>query len=131
MHEEPVRPGLEALRIAESGQVAPNRQERLLWRILGERVVAPDPVRDGVEAGADANGEVRECLFVATLCPEHERGIHVPLSAGRRDLPASTGYEWHPRTGYSIFIEDVPGDSWQQPEPCQRCPSRGFQPSRP
>ena len=35
-HEEPVRPGVKARRVAELGKVPPDRQQRLLRRILGE-----------------------------------------------------------------------------------------------
>src|SRR6476661_9408236 len=45
--EEPVRPGVEARRIAELREVLPGREQRLLRRVLGEVHVAQDPARHG------------------------------------------------------------------------------------
>jgi hypothetical protein len=42
-HEEPVRPGVKARRVAELRQLPPDRDERLLRRILGEIHVPQDP----------------------------------------------------------------------------------------
>src|SRR4029079_12368151 len=39
-HEEPVRPGVKARRVAEIGEVPPDVEQRLLRRILGEVDVA-------------------------------------------------------------------------------------------
>ena len=83
-HEEPIRPGVKARRVAELRKVPPDGQQRLLRRVLGEIGVAQDPVRHRVEAVAHGDGEAREGLFVAALRPEHELGIH-PLRTMRVD----------------------------------------------
>jgi uncharacterized RmlC-like cupin family protein len=83
-HEEPVRPGVEARRVAEIGEVPPDVEQRLLRRILGEVDVAQDPVRNGVEPTANGYGEARKGLLVAILRPDHKRGIHVPSPSMHR-----------------------------------------------
>ena len=82
-HEEPVRPGVKARRVAELGKVPPDREQRLLRRVLGEIGVAQDPVRHRVESVAGGDGEAREGLFVAALRPPDQLGIHVPHPPGR------------------------------------------------
>ena len=75
-HEEPVRPGVELLWVAELGKVAPNGEQRLLRRVLGTAGVAQDPVRHPVESVARGDGEAREGLLVAPLRPSDQVGIH-------------------------------------------------------
>ena len=76
-HEEPVRPGIEAGRVAKLRKVPPDGQQRLLRRILGKVGVAQDPVRHRVETVADGDGEAREGLLVSALRPSDQLGIHV------------------------------------------------------
>ena len=83
-HEEPVRPGVKARRVAELGQVPPDREQRLLRRVLGEIGVAQDPVRHRMEPVAHGDGEAREGPFVTALCESHELGIHPTSFAVRR-----------------------------------------------
>ena len=87
-HEEPVRPGVKARRVAELGKVPPDGQQRLLRRILGEVDVAQDPVRHRVEPVAGGDGEAREGLLVTVLRPDHEIGIHTLPPVARRSDPA-------------------------------------------
>ena len=47
--EEGVTSGVEAGRVAELGEVLPDREQRLLGRVLGELYVAKDPMCDGVK----------------------------------------------------------------------------------
>ena len=68
--EDPVRPGLEAGRVAKLRKVAPDVEQCLLRRILGEIDVAQDPVRDGEKPVAHGDRKERECLFVALLRPD-------------------------------------------------------------
>ena len=75
-HEEPVRPGVKARRVAKSRKVSPDAEQRLLRRILGEVGVAEDPLCHRVEPVAHGNGEAREGLFVTALRQNHELGIH-------------------------------------------------------
>ena len=76
-HEEPVRPGVKARRVAELGKVSPDGQQRLLARIFGEVGVAQDPERHRVEAVANGDGEAREGLLVTVLRPSDQICIHV------------------------------------------------------
>ena len=91
-HEEPVRPGVKARRVAELRKVSPDAEQRLLRRILGEVGVAQDPVRHRVESVAGGNGEAREGLLVTVLRPSDQIGIHVSLPPYRR--PTSPGVSY-------------------------------------
>ena len=84
-HEEPVRPGVKARRVAKLGKVAPDGQQRLLRRILGEVDVAQDPVRHRVETVARGNGKAREGLLVTVLRPTDQLGIHVSSALAAPD----------------------------------------------
>ena len=64
-------------RASGAPEVPPDRQQRLLNRILGEIGIAQDPVRDRVESVADGNGEAREGLLVTTLRASDQLGTHV------------------------------------------------------
>ena len=76
-HEEPIRPGVKARRVAKLRKVSPDGQQRLLRRIFGKVGVTQDPVRYRVEAVADGDGEAREGLLVTLLRPSDQLGIHV------------------------------------------------------
>ena len=84
-HEEPVRPGIEASRVAELRKVLPDGEQRLLRRVLGEVEVAQDPVRDRVESVADGDSEAREGLLITALRPSDQIGIHA-LPPNRRPV---------------------------------------------
>jgi hypothetical protein len=75
-NSDPVRPGVEALRVAEMRKVPPDGEQRLLRRVLGEAGVARDPVRHAVEPVARGNGEAREGLLVTPLRPPDQVDIH-------------------------------------------------------
>jgi hypothetical protein len=106
-HEEPVRPGVEARRVAELRKVPPDGEQRLLRRILGEVGVAQDPVRHRVEAVARGDGEAREGLLVTTLRPSDEFGIHVRSAVG------------HPTVGHSYGMGVVHTPAAQTSRPGQ------------
>jgi hypothetical protein len=88
-HEEPVRPGVKARRVAELRQVPPDGQQRLLRRILGKIGVAQNSLRHRVESVARGDGKAREGLLVTVLGPSDQIGIHVssaesdPVDPGR------------------------------------------------
>ena len=103
-HEEPVRPGVKARRVAEVRKVPPDGEQRLLRRVLGEVGVAQDPARHRVETVAHGNGEAREGPFVAVLCETHQLRIHPHPSLGQRsssmpDPYGSAGHHFN-----SIFV---------------------------
>ncbi len=75
-HEEPVRPGLKAGRVAELRKVPPDAQQRLLRRILGEVEVAQDPARHGKVPIGDLGRKEGVRLLVTSLSSDHEIGIH-------------------------------------------------------
>ena len=68
-HEEPVRPGLEAGRVAELREVLPDGEQRLLRRVLGEIEVAQDPARHGKEPIGDLGGDEGVRLLVTVAGP--------------------------------------------------------------
>jgi hypothetical protein len=45
-----------------------------------------------VEPAASGHGEARECLFVASLCPNHEISVHATSVRCARTLRALTRY---------------------------------------
>jgi hypothetical protein len=84
--EEPIRPGVEARRVAKLREITPDGEQRLLRRVLGELDVAQNPVRHRMEPIARRNGEAREGRFVAVLCSRHEIGIHASSVRGGSSL---------------------------------------------
>ncbi len=101
-HEEAVRPGLEAGRVAQLGELSPNVEQRLLSCVVGEMDVAQDPMRHSVESVAHGHGEARECLFVALLRPNHEISVHT-LTHRRPRLRALIRYVHPGAEIYSMF----------------------------
>ena len=77
-HEEPVRPGLEAGRVAELRKVLPDAQQRLLRRILGEVEVAQDPARHGKVPIGDLGRKEGVRLLVTSLS-SITRSVSMPL----------------------------------------------------
>ena len=75
-----MEPGIEPVRVAESGQVAPGDDERLLQRILRSIDVAQDPVAEREQAAEPSADQVGERLAVAVSCRFDEIVIHsVPI----------------------------------------------------
>ena len=113
-HEEPVRPGVEARRVAELREVAPDGEQRLLRRVLGEIEVAQNSVRDRVEPIPDGNGKAREGLFVAALRSSHEIGIHAsPLPAGSHQPAARRVWVLPSRKRLNLSkLHDEPMETW-------------------
>jgi hypothetical protein len=65
--EEALQPGVEAVRIAEAGQLTPGDHQRLLYGILGPSDVPEDPLSDGHEPVAVRPGQDSERLPVPPL----------------------------------------------------------------
>ena len=99
MHEGPVQPDLEPLRIAEPRQLTPGDHQRLLHDILGSAEVAEDPLRERDEPVAVRTGQDGERLPVPTTRLLNEVAIHVPPSLG-----------WHPAGTPSASPERTCGD---------------------
>jgi hypothetical protein len=77
MDQEPVQPGIEAVRIAKSAEVEPGVDQRVLDRILGSTIVANDEPGDGVEAADRRHRELREGVAIACSSPDDEVPIHL------------------------------------------------------
>ena len=90
--EEPTEPGIEAVGVAQAGQVAPAGDERLLDRVLGAIGVAQDEARHGEEPVDDARHDHVERLPVALGCSLHERSLHASLPPARPIVAALTPY---------------------------------------
>ena len=69
-------PGLEALDVAERGQLPPRRDERLLDSVLGTPDVTQDPMRDGEQPVSRAADDGGERLLVPGPCRLDEREVH-------------------------------------------------------
>ena len=74
--EHPLEPGVEPVRIAEAGQLAPGDHQRLLHRILGQADVTEDAARDPEERVAPRACQDGECLPVTALGLLDEVAIH-------------------------------------------------------
>jgi hypothetical protein len=74
--QDPLKPGVEPVRIAEASQVTPGDHQRVLKGILGPIDVTEDPVRDREQAIGARTYQVDECLPVVALGRLHEFAIH-------------------------------------------------------
>src|SRR5438874_3064136 len=110
-HEESIRPGVKARRVAQLRKVLPDVQQRLLRRVLGEIGVAQDPVSNRMETIADGHRKARECPFVAVLRPCHKSRVHAtsarerrlgPAHSSRTGAPASISTQSSPRPGGGV-----------------------------
>ena len=78
-----MEPGVEGVGVAQTPEVAPGLDERVLNRILRRIPVAQDPPRDRVQAVVCGGREGIECLVVAPLCAFDEFGRHRRLLGKR------------------------------------------------
>jgi len=74
--EDPVEPGVEAIRIAERPDVEPRGDERVLDRILGPIVIADDEPGHAEEALDRARSKLREGVVIAFPGPDDEVSLH-------------------------------------------------------
>ena len=81
-NDQPMQPGVEAVRIAESGQVTPGDHQRFLNGILGPVDVAEDPVGEREEAIATDADQVGIRRHVSLPCSLDEVSIHRLRSLG-------------------------------------------------
>jgi hypothetical protein len=72
MDQDPSRPGLEAVRIPQRGELPPDGDERALQGVLGQVVVAQDPGGDGEHPVAGQVDKRRECLPITSLRADDE-----------------------------------------------------------
>ena len=90
-HEDAAGPGLEAIGIAQAGQVLPGRQQRLLGGVPGKIAIAQDAEGDGMQTPADGVDDAGEGLAIPLLRPDDQTAVHA-LARSRRSSAASTWY---------------------------------------
>ena len=71
-NDETPQPGVEPIGLADSANVEPRRDERVLEGIGRQLVVAQDQPREPVQPLARGRGELRECLAITGPRPEDE-----------------------------------------------------------
>src|SRR4026207_548669 len=86
IHEEPVEPRRETLRITESRELVPGEEECLLDRVLSTLDITRDPIRDRVAQVAVQVDQFREGDIVAVAGPFDQ-----PRPHGRNSLGAGVG----------------------------------------
>jgi hypothetical protein len=80
VHQEPIQPHFETLRVPSSGYLSPGKQERLLDGVLRPIDIAQDAICDPVAPVAIKVDELGERIFVAVTraldqrCP-HQRSL--------------------------------------------------------
>ena len=99
-----MEPGVEAVRIAESGQVTPGDHQRFLHGILGPIDVAEDPVGEREEAVATNADQVGICLPVPLPCGLDEISVHRLLPRWRPAGAPSGHYGIKPPRGNSFLV---------------------------
>jgi hypothetical protein len=72
--EESMQPSVESIAVAQTAQVAPGPDERVLDGILRGIPIAQDPPRDRVQAVVCGGHEVIKGLVIAPLCALDEFG---------------------------------------------------------
>ena len=82
--EQPAKPRIETVRIAEPAQVAPGDHQRILEGILGPIDVAKDLKRDREQPIRTRTNQVHEGRLVAASRCCHEIAIHSPRLAARQ-----------------------------------------------
>lgn len=75
VHEQPMEPGIEPVRVAQRWQVSPGSDHRLLDRVPCEVVVAEDQAGGRVQARDRPTGQRREGVMIASLCSLDETSL--------------------------------------------------------
>jgi hypothetical protein len=88
--EEPMQPGVEGSGIAQTPDLVPGFDERVLNGILRGIPIAQDPPRDRIQAVVCGGREGIECLVIAPLCAFDELGRHRRPLVAVRSLAALT-----------------------------------------
>ena len=115
IQEEPVEPGVEAIGIAQTGQIPPAPDERLLDGVLRTVGILEDETSRGVQStdrGACQHGEGVMIAFPSSL---HEVSLHDrprPRAAG---LVASRVYWRVPVENRSVIADDARGSGASDP----------------
>ena len=82
--EQPVEPGVEAVRVPERGQITPGPDERVLHGVLGLFGVPEDEPGGGVQPGDRGACQLGEGVMIALPRSLHEVSLHpAPRRAAR------------------------------------------------
>jgi hypothetical protein len=79
VHEEPVRPGIEACRVAKLRKSLPDGEQRLLRRVLGEIDVAQDPARATARNRSAISAAIRAKAPLSPCWARITRSVFMPL----------------------------------------------------
>ena len=74
--EQPVKPGVEAVGVAQRGQITPGPDERLLDGVLGLVGIAQDQPGGGVQPEDRGACQRGEGVMIASPRPLHEFSLH-------------------------------------------------------
>src|SRR6266545_2727075 len=91
-HEQAVRPRLPAVRVAQTGQIAPRLQECLLRRVTSDLGIARDAVCHPVEAVDRTSRERGERIAIALGRSLDECPLHRPIPTSGGSVPPLTEY---------------------------------------
>ena len=103
VHQEPVRPSLEARRVAQLRQLTPDVQQRLLGGVLSLVGIGQDVLGHPEKAVEHGVGQVRERALVAALCPKDVFDVHGPPVRAPMSWRL-TGYDARTRPDGSMFV---------------------------
>ena len=78
VHQEAAKPRIEAIDLAQGGQVAPAAHQRLLGGVLRAVRVAQDQACDGVAPPDDAGRKDLEGIVIAAARPLDQLAVHGP-----------------------------------------------------
>ena len=77
MDEDPMDPGLEAIGLTQARELPPGQDEGVLQRVLGEGLVAQDPLSDSEERPADMVHQEGERFSVTFASLFDEASLHL------------------------------------------------------
>jgi hypothetical protein len=83
VEEEPVEPRLEAIGVAQAGQIPPAPDERLLDGVLRTIGILEDESSRGVKPADRGACQQGEGVMIASPSPLHEVSLHVALGSAR------------------------------------------------
>jgi hypothetical protein len=103
VEKDPVKPGIEAIWIAQRGQVAPASDERLLDGVLSAVRVPEDEPSRSVQPTDRGARQQRKGVMIASPCSLHEVSLHVALGFRTAASVVSGVYWQDPVTNRSRF----------------------------
>ena len=95
-HDQPVEPGVEAVRVPQRGQITPGSDERVLDGVLGLFGIPEDQPGGRVQAGDRGACQLGEGVMIASLARSTRSRCIPPLGRGATDRPRSSSMARHP-----------------------------------